>query len=185
MAKNAEYPHRRSIRLEGYDYSQPGAYFITIVAFHRSCLFGVMSDDKVVLNPIGRLVEFEWQRLEQRFKHVELGAWIVMPNHIHGIVNIIENEVDWVKRIPNANEQSSQSLEQFASPVAGSIATTIRSFKSSVTQQYQNLYKDYSTKLWQRNYYDHIIRSETDLKNIYDYIVDNPRKWTEDENYSP
>jgi REP element-mobilizing transposase RayT len=116
---------------------------------------------------------------------VELGAWIVMPNHIHGIVNMIENEVDWEKRIPNANEQSEQSLEQFASPVAGSIATIIRSFKSSVTQHYQNLYNDYSTKLWQRNYYDHIIRSETDLKNIYDYIVDNPRKWMEDENYSP
>ena len=178
---NNKYPRRRSIRLEGFDYSQPGAYFITAVTLNRACMFETIFVDQVNLNPIGRLVESEWQRLEQRFSHIQLGSWIVMPNHIHGIIHLIQSEI---VQQPFENADLLKPLEQFGSPIPGYIPTIIRSFKSSVTQQHQNLYRDYSTKIWQRNYYDHIIRGESDLENIHDYILDNPRKWTEDENFS-
>ena len=127
------------------------------------------------------MIESEWQHLEQRFSHIQLGSWIVMPNHIHGIIHLIQSEI---VQQPFENADLLKPLEQFGSPIPGYIPTIIRSFKSSVTQQHQNLYRDYSTKIWQRNYYDHIIRGESDLENIHDYILDNPRKWTEDENFS-
>jgi len=90
---NNKYPRRRSIRLEGFNYSQPGAYFITVVTLNRACMFGTILVDQVNLNPIGRLVESEWQRLEQRFSHIQLGSWLVMPNHIHGIIHLIQSKI--------------------------------------------------------------------------------------------
>ena len=166
--------YRRSVRLKEYDYSQPGAYFITILASDRSHIFGKIADDQVQLSEIGRIVKHEWLRVEKRFPHVQLGAWIIMPNHFHGIVNLIETET-------NIHPSNGRALEHFGSPVSGSIPTIIRSFKSSVTQQYQLLTQNYSTKIWHRGYYDHVIRDEEDLENTHNYILNNPFKWIEDE----
>lgn len=172
MRKSINTLHRQSIRIPNFDYAQPGAYFITIVTFDRICLLGRVSDDKVILNPIGTMVDYEWKHLAHRFKHVELGPWIVMPNHVHGIINIIETP---------ANNQ--ETRESFGSPVRGSIPTIIRSFKSTVTKRYQDIAEQQPRPIWQRGYYDHIIRDEIDHKNIYDYILDNPRRWSEDEEF--
>ena len=178
MTNPSNHYNRRSVRLKEYDYSQPGAYFITILAADRSHIFGKIVDDQVQLSEIGRIVEHEWLRLETRFSHVHLGVWIVMPNHFHGIVNLIETETNIHS---SGGRAYVTALEHFGSPVSGSIPTIIRSFKSSVTQQYQLLTLNYSTKIWHRGYYDHIIRDEIDLENTHNYILNNPYKWSEDE----
>jgi REP element-mobilizing transposase RayT len=179
LTNPSNYFSRRSVRLKEYDYSQPGAYFITILAADRSCIFGTISDDQVQLSGLGRIIEHEWLRLEKRFPYVQLGAWIIMPNHFHGIVNIIETTTNIH---PTNGRANGTAVEHFGSPVSGSIPTIIRSFKSSVTQQYQLLTLNYSTKIWHRGYYDHIIRDEIDLENTHSYILNNPFKWSDDEN---
>lgn len=180
LTNQSKHPSRRSVRLKEFDYSQPGGYFITIVTINRESLFGSIKGDQVNLSDLGRIVDYEWQRLEKRFRFIQLGAWVVMPNHFHGIIHIIETESSW-RKVENGVHPA--ALEHFGSPVSGSIATIVRSFKSSVTQRYQWATQSSTPKVWQRGFYDHIIRSEEDYGNIHDYIVNNPIKWSEDENF--
>jgi len=180
LTNPSNHPIRRSVRLKEFDYSQPGAYFITIVTINRESLFGTIKGDQVNLSDLGRIVESEWQRLEKRFRTIQLGVWVVMPNHFHGIIIISETENSWRKV---ENGVNSSAVEHFGSPVSGSIATIVRSFKSSVTQRYQWAAQSSTTKVWQRGFYDHVIRSEEDYGNVHDYIVNNPIKWSEDENF--
>lgn len=160
--------HRRSIRLKKYDYSSPGAYFITICTFKHHCLFGDVKDDNVILSRIGRIVEQYWQDITGHFEHIITDEYIIMPNHIHGIMIITSNQSrDTAYRVPTA--------EKFSNPRVGSIPTVIRSFKSAVTRWCHH--QGFKNFRWQSRYYEHIIRNENELNQIREYIKLNPLKW--------
>src|SRR6266446_5489909 len=127
MTYDSEKHHRHSIRLKEYDYSQPNAYFITICAYNKECIFGEIIDANVILNELGRIVWSEWSKTAQVRKNVNIDEYIVMPNHIHGIIMIGDNCRGTVHRAP--------TVEQFGKPVSNSIPTIIRSFKATVTKQ--------------------------------------------------
>lgn len=163
--------HHRSIRLHGYDYAQAGAYFGTIVANARENIFGTLIDNAIQLTQAGEIAAQEWARLPRRFPAVELDEFILMPNHLHGIILLAG---------PNGGVPRGPAPEQFGAPVKGSILTILRSFKSSVTQRCQWLARNDIPPVWQGNYYEHIIRSEDELNRIRQYILENPLHWPTD-----
>ena len=175
--------HRRSIRLPGYDYTQPGAYFVTLVAHNRLCCFGEITNGEMRLNEVGQLACAQWLRLTRRFAAVELDEYVIMPNHLHGIIflhdrtgtgsgNHMDESTNLAPRAP--------TTERFGVPIAGSIPTIIRSYKSSVTQRFQKICHTPGAALWQRNFYEHIIRNDGDLHRIREYICNNPLRWALD-----
>ena len=177
---------RRSIRLRDYDYSQSGGYFVTIVTHQRECLFGDVVGGEMRLNNFGKLVEDCWCAIPAHFPNVELGTYVVMPNHLHGII-VINDEIPHadadasaprgtIYRAPTKPHRSNE--EQFGKPTIGSIPTIIRTFKDAVTR----CFGDYlnHANVWQRNYYEHVIRDPDDLNRIYQYIESNPFMWDED-----
>ncbi|MCJ7624078.1 MAG: hypothetical protein MUO76_11290 [Anaerolineaceae bacterium] len=129
--------HRRqTIRLPGYDYTQPGAYFITICTYEKTCLFGEISECEIRLSHTGQIAQNEWLRLNNRFQHINLDEFIIMPNHIHAIITILcEGTADVRTDTGQSNSRRASTGEQFGKPVPGSIPTIIRSYKSSVTQR--------------------------------------------------
>jgi putative transposase len=171
--------HRRSIRLKHYDYASLGAYFVTICTYNRQCLFGQITDGKMVLNDAGREVEHCWNEIPAHFPHVALDEFVVMPNHVHGII-VITVGVRHAVPLPNPVQPKS---EHFQKPIAGSIPTIIRSFKSAVTKRINQTRKTPGVTLWQRNYYERIIRNENEMNTIRQYIINNPLNWRSDENY--
>lgn len=175
MTFDPENHHRRSIRLKGYDYTQAGAYFVTICTQHRTCLFGEMVNEQMQLNDAGRFVEQCWLDIPHHFPHVELEAFVVMPNHVHGII-VITDPVGAKNFSPLPNDgTSTPTLFLSTSRTIGSI---VRGFKIGVTKWFR-MNMDIST-VWQRNYYEHIIRNESTLHRIRDYIVNNPLQWAVD-----
>jgi len=165
--------HRCSLRLKGYDYSQAGAYFITICTQNRECLFGHVLDGEMVSNDAGRMVAEEWMKSADIRNEIELDAFVVMPNHVHGIVSIRRGDRP-VAPTPEPIPASGPKPKSIGSFVAG--------FKSTVTKQVNELRGTPGAKLWQRNYYEHVIRDEDDLNRIRQYILDNPARWAKDEN---
>ena len=164
--------HRRSIRLKSYDYSQVGAYFVTICTHKRSCLFGDIVDGEMQLNDIGFVVRQCWLEIPSHFPHVALDAFIIMPNHIHGILWIVETpETVGAKNCSPLPPSSTQHLRG-TSKTIGSI---VRGFKIGVIKLAR---RNTGTNIvWQRNYYEHIIRNEEDLNTIRRYIMENPLRW--------
>jgi len=163
---------RKDIRILEFDYSQPGAFFVTIVTKDRKTLFGQVDNGKMVLNNVGKLAEEVWLALPTHFPNVELGEWVIMPNHIHGIISI-NVEATHASPLPRISK----------GPAPGSIGAIIGSFKSAVTKRVHQISKNTNNNLWQRNYYEHIIRNERDYQAIYDYIIANPLNWEKDEEY--
>ena len=154
---------RRRMRLENYDYSQAGAYFVTVCTHNRECIFGTVVDGVMELNDAGALVQDEWRRLPERFQNIDLDTHVVMPNHIHGII-----VVDACGRAPTRG-----------APTLGEI---VGAFKSTTTVLYARGVKcagwlPFSGRLWQRGYYEHVIRNEVSLGSIREYIVSNPQQW--------
>ena len=187
--------HRRSIHLKGYDYNRPGAYFVTMVTYQREDLFGEIVNCETRLNWTGKLVKREWERLPHRFPHIQLDEFIVMPNHIHGLILIIDpgrgtaanNEDKDIKithRAPAANHAPANRLpanqEQFGKPVPGSIPTIIRSFKSAVSLRVNRSRFSLSAPVWQRNYFERVVRDQSELDRIRAYILQNPTQWADD-----
>lgn len=166
--------HRHSIRLQGYDYTQEGAYYVTIVTWQRDFLFGEIVDGEMILNERGNIADECWREIPGHFPHVELGAYVVMPNHVHGIIVIGGRGA--IYRAPTDDT----NIEKFGKPVKGSLPTIIRTYKAAVTRLIGRELNE--TSIWQRNYYEHIIRNEKDLQNKTDYIEANPSLWDEDEN---
>jgi REP element-mobilizing transposase RayT len=173
---------RHSIRLKEYDYAQPGAYFVTICTPHRECVFGEVVEGKVVLSTYGKIVEDEWYRTKQLRQGVDLDAFIVMPNHFHAIITLTGSPL-FANRRGTMHRAPTPKLEQFSRPTSNSIPTIIRGIKSSVTQRINALRGDPGQPVWQRNYYEHVIRNEIDLEETREYIQNNPLKWLEDENH--
>ena len=168
--------NRRSIRLKGYNYAQPGYYFITICTDRKFCLFGAIANNQLHLNEFGRIAFACWQAIPEHFPRIKLDRFVVMPNHVHGI--LIMTDAGRGKALPCPYEG------KFGKPVAGSIPTIIGSYKSVVTKQINILRQLKGTTVWQRNYYEHIIRGEESLNRIRNYIVNNPLSWTRDRFYS-
>jgi len=178
--------HRRSIRLPNYDYTQAGAYFVTVVTHNRENIFGGVVDGEMRLNECGEIAQREWERLPKRFKHIELGAFVIMPNHAHGIIIIHDNGRGTADYAAHDNLQDPRrapttTTEKFGKPVSGSIPTIIRSYKSAVALRVNYVRSGDSTPVWQRNYHEHIIRNDREMGNVWRYIESNPVLWEDDE----
>ena len=169
---------RRSIRLKEYDYAQPGGYFVTIVTYQRDCLFGEILNEEIKLNEYGRIVNECWRAIPNHFPNVELGAYVVMPNHVHGII-AINDRADANASARRGTIYRAPTKEQFQKPVPGSIPTMVRTFKAAVTRRVGRELN--ATGIWQRNYYEHIIRDHEDWDRIHQYIESNPSMWAEDD----
>ena len=172
MASNDHSPkkfRRRSIRLRGYDYSRSGAYFVSIVTSQRQCLFGVGADGGVNLTELGFISDECWRAIPEHFPFVELGAFVVMPNHVHGIITIRKG-TEW--RAPEK--------PRFGKPIPGSLGIIIRQYKSSVSRKIKQAFDKGS--IWQRNYYERVIRDDHEFERIRRYIEANPAKWEDDVN---
>src|SRR5687768_10734983 len=180
---DAKKHHRRSIRLPEYDYSQAGAYYVTIVAWHRECLFGEVVDREMKLTKFGFVADQQWKKLTNRFPNIELGAFVIMPNHMHGIIVITDSRgtAGNPNDLDGESSRRAPTREGFQKPVMGSIPTIIRSYKSAVAYRINLMRKTQGIPIWQRNYYEHIIRNERDLQNKTDYIEANPMLWDEDD----
>ncbi len=162
--------HRRSIRLPGYDYSQVGAYFITICAKYRECIFGEIIDGEMQLNEMGELVQYEWYRSADIRCEITLDTFVIMPNHIHGIIHI--------------NNSSNPVGAHGHAPLhrkPRSLGSFIAGYKSVTTKRINQIRGFTGHSIWQRNYYEHVIRNDADLKQIRKYIVRNPANWSTDE----
>ena len=193
---------RHSIRLSGYDYRLPGAYFITIVSWHRERLFGEVVEGNLKLNSIGMIIEKEWRRLVNYFPYIKLDTFVVMPNHFHGIILI---EVDYkaivrATRLSASNTRgtneiladqmidnlggSPQQARRPHGPPTNSLGAMIGQFKSRATKRIWTLPGMNRHPIWQRNYYEHIIRNEQEYQRIVQYIESNPLHWQEDQLHS-
>jgi len=175
MKYNPEIHHRRSIRLKGYDYTQPGAYFITFCTHQRMHLFGEVIEGEMILNDRGKIARDEWFKTAELRSYVKLyeDEFTIMPNHGHGIIWIEDDTVGARRR----RAPTVDNIEKFGKPVKGSIPTIVRAYKSAVTYAVNKLESQRGAVLWQKNYYEHIIRNERELNNIGWYIVNNPRNW--------
>ena len=162
--------NRRSIRLREYDYAQAGAYFVTICTQHRECLFGEIVDGRARLNAPGEVVAAEWSRSARIRREIELDSFVVMPNHVHGIVVI--RDVGAHGRAPLLPSPPYRPPRSLGSFVAG--------FKSAATKRINAIRGTPGLPVWQRNYYEHVIRNEDDLDRVRRYIAENPLRWEED-----
>ena len=163
--------HRRSIRLHGYDYSQAGAYFLTICAQNRVCLFGDVADGKMMLNDAGKIVADEWVKIAEIRDDIKLDEWIVMPNHFHGILTI-NNPVGAIHESPlqmTITQRRNMTLPKL-----------IGRFKMLSSKRINEMRDTQGIKLWQRGYFEHIVRNEKSLNHIREYIVNNPMQWVYD-----
>ena len=236
---------RRSIRLSGFDYSQPGCYFITICTYQKRCLFGKIVNNEIMLNQFGQVVEKEWLNSEKIRKNIIIDKYVIMPNHLHGIIiinhgrgisqsnctnNINPNrrgvsryapttdnpkpdvsryapttdnpkpdvsqyapttdnpKPDVSQYAPSSNNNFGEHIfseiqNKFHSP-SQTIGSIIRGFKSTTAKQINLMLNAPGAPVWQRNFYEHIIRDEDDYYRIAEYIRSNPEKWESDRNYS-
>jgi REP element-mobilizing transposase RayT len=176
MKNDPEYSHRRSIRLRNYDYSQAGAYYVTICTRDRECLFGEIVDGEMRLNEMGQIITGCWDESPNHFPNVKLDAFVVMPNHVHGIIVIVETSDSG-----SVGARHAVPLQRsFGQPISGSLPTIIRSFKSAVTRRINEMRDTPGMPVWQRNYYEHVIRNNRELDRVRRYIAGNPARWTED-----
>ena len=177
--------HRRSIRLKNYDYSQEGAYYVTIVTWQREFLFGDVVNQEMMLSLYGEIVQKWWEEIPVHFSNVETGAFVIMPNHVHGVIYILDERRGTVS-VPHDNVTQyalggeTPPLRAFDGiPTLGQI---VAYFKYQSTKEMNKVENTGTvTKFWQRNYYEHIIRDEKDLQNKSDYIESNPLLWDEDD----
>jgi REP element-mobilizing transposase RayT len=203
MAFNSDIHHRRSIRLKNYDYSQKGTYFITICANNKDCFFGEIVEGEMELNDAGKMIYKEWQELTVRFHNIQLDKFVIMPNHIHGIIivgatlvvaqntSITQNQTIVVtQNAPNQNTPNQNWAGTRPDPTSSKqiLGNIIGTFKSITTHKYidnvknQN-WQSFNKKLWQRNYYEHIIRNDLEMEKIRKYIQNNPLSWITDSNH--
>lgn len=162
-------PHRKQLRLLGYDYKNVGSYFITICTENRRCLFEKVVDGEMIMNDVGKMIYEVWSGLPSRYPGVQMDFFVIMPNHIHAIVFL------------GAVDQGYKSDYTMIS-----LSDLVRNFKTYTASRYsqgvkKNGWPNFSKRLWQRNYYEHIIRNENSLEKIQQYINENPMRWNDDE----
>src|SRR6266508_1548584 len=184
--------HRRSIRLPGYDYTRAGAYFITICTYQRACMLGAIQDGVIALSPSGQIVEQCWRNLPSHFMCIELDAFVVMPNHLHAIIIITESDHSKGELSTQQPVVSSRQGPETVSPrslslpngtQSGSLSAIIQNFKSVSTRKINQALQNRGATVWQRGYYERIIRDEAALNNVRRYIEANPARWADDEEH--
>jgi len=158
---------RRSIRLPEYDYNQPGAYFVTICTHGHKCLLGDVINNAVQLSSYGQLAATYWTWLAEQYVYVQLDQWIIMPNHLHGV--IIVDDVQWCRGGSRTAPTKHKPLGRL-----------IGAFKTVSTKRINRTRPASGTRFWQRNYYEHVVRNENELDRIRQYIIDNPLQWALD-----
>jgi REP element-mobilizing transposase RayT len=179
---------RRSIRLRGYDYARAGGYFVTVCTHQRACLFGAISDGQMRLNAVGQVATQCWRAIPDHFPDVRCDEFVVMPNHIHGILWIVTPNPSGVVvvvvvganhysplRPPQCPPQPGPSNQAPPRGTSKTIGSVVRGFKIGVTLWMRG--NDFDGPVWQRGYYEHIIRKEESLNRIRQYILDNPARW--------
>jgi putative transposase len=178
MKYNPDKHHRQSIRLKGYDYTSAGAYFVTLCTFQKHYLFGEIVDGEMALNELGSIIHFEWKWTEVVRPTIDMDMHIVMPNHLHGIV-IFGNHVSSTENVVDGGV-GTQSCAPLRRPKR-SLGSFISQFKATTTKRINNLRNTPGTPLWQRDYYERIIRNDKELNRIREYIQYNPQNWEIDE----
>jgi len=201
MKYNPQIHHRRSIRLQDYDYSSEGAYFVTMCTQNRECLFGEIVNGQMILNEYGKIVEQCWNNLSNHYDNIELDAYVIMPDHFHGIIFIVSvNSVNAVDSVDSVNsvdsvdsvsvgaihelprqrqhelprQQQKQRQQQRRKMLLPKI---VGRFKMNSAKQINQMRNTPGISVWQRNYYEHIIRNDKSLENIRNYIINNPLQW--------
>ncbi|MBL7794389.1 MAG: hypothetical protein JNK77_18800 [Saprospiraceae bacterium] len=207
MKYNPAIHHRASTRLKGYDYSRPGIYFVTACAYKRRCIFGEIEQGQMVFNEFGLIAQNQWFKLPERFPNIELGEFIVMPNHIHGIIIIHPYPVGARFTLapeprftpapePRFTPAPGRATARVAPTVAPTVPPTVAptvpptvgeiigAYKSLVSNEILKIFKSKNQrmgKIWQRNYHDRIIRDKASVNRVGIYIKNNPAKWKEDK----
>jgi putative transposase len=156
-------PKRRSIRLREYDYSQSGAYFVTVCVRNRECLLGEIAGGAMLMNRFGLATASTLEWLKERYAYVDLDEWILMPNHVHAIILIDGRDVGAVRE-----------------PPVKPLGSLVGAFKTVSSKKINQMRGTAGQMVWQRNYYEHVIRSESELERIRDYIYSNPQAWVSD-----
>jgi putative transposase len=181
--------HRRSIRLRDYDYTQNGAYFVTLCTHRRAWWFGDVVGGEMQLNAWGEIVLACWEAIPAHYPKVELDGFVVMPNHMHGIIVLTDERVG---QTPNKGikmgmiyHAPTNAARQFSKPVANSLGSIIGAFKAAVTRQINRLPNPPDDRLWQRNYYEKVIRDQAMLDILRAYVINNPNVWEVDSLYGP
>lgn len=188
-------PNRKSIRLKGYDYSQAGLYFVTICTQNRAHLFGNIKNGEMILNDAGKMVETEWMKLTDRYKNIQLHEYVVMPNHFHAIFQIVGatlvvdpnvGQPQGIAPTPGITPTPGIAPTEGIAPTGKRLGDMVGAFKSITTVNYirhikTNDWPRFYGKLWQRNYWEHIIRNEFAYNRISQYIINNPLKWENDK----
>ena len=176
MTANSEH-HRRSIRLKDYDYTQARAYYVTIVVQGRGCTLGTITNGDMHLNMAGEIVQAAWEDLPRHYPHVVLGEFCVMPNHVHGIIILTDDDY----RTGGSCRGGSEARPYPNHPTTRhGLPEIVRAFKSFSARRINQLRRDSGSAFWQRNYYEHIIRNAAELERISAYIRHNPSQWDRD-----
>src|SRR5665213_732360 len=175
---NPDIHHRKSLRLQHYDYGQAGAYFITICCQFRACLFGRIAHGSMDLNDAGRMVWEAWSGLSRRYPHIELDAFVVMPNHVHGFIFLAAEP----------NPSHSHTVPNGGVPERYALGGIVGAFKSIATVAYiegvsEHDWPTFPGRLWQRNFYERILCDEGMVDRAREYILNNPAEWTADPNH--
>lgn len=194
--------YRRSIRVRGFDYALPGAYFVTASTEKRICWLGGIANGEMVLSEAGLVVQSLWQDLPKRFPTVELDAFIVMPNHVHGIILLVapvgarfprpgstqvcvevpNRQADEGAQTPRNAARSDQGAETAPLRQHGpTLGQVVGYFKYQTTKRINETRRTAGLRIWQRNYYEHIIRDEVSLQQIREYVMSNPLMWEADQ----
>ena len=168
-------PQRRSIRLKGYDYSQAGAYFLTVCTYRHTLLFGKVTNGQMALNELGTIAFDSWLSIAEKRSNLSLDNFVVMPNHVHGIIHIGETEPMDMGLV--ASLASTKTPGKLSS---NSLGTIVGQFKGAVSKRAKTQSIPSASRIWQRNFYEHIIRDEDSLNRIRAYVLENPSRWTED-----
>jgi REP-associated tyrosine transposase len=166
---NCSCRNRRSIRLRGYDYSLAGAYFVTVCVRKQEFLFGDVVEGEMRLNDAGWIVQATWDGLPSHYAGVRIDAFVIMPNHVHGIIVLTERDVGAGFKPAPTDECRRHGLSEI-----------VRGFKTFSSRRINELHETPGVSVWQRNYYEHIIRNDDSMNRIRKYIVDNPARWAFD-----
>jgi len=183
MVYDPKIHHRRSIRLRGWDYARPGTYFVTLCVEGKEHVFGEVMECEMRLNEWGRIAAACWEELPRHYPDIRLDGFVVMPNHVHGIIEIIDVGAGLKPALPTrATEFAGAGLKP-APTGAGrthGLSEIVRAFKTFSARRINRLRGTGGTLLWQRNYYEHIVRNPRELTMIRDYVATNPVRWDTD-----
>ena len=173
-----DFPHRKCIRLRDYDYSRAGAYFVTICVDGKRCIFGRVDKAEMNLSPVGNICADRCPQIPDRFPGVELDCFVVMPNHLHAILLLGE------RAEPSMPGEEFHG-ERFGRSRAGTLSSVVRSYKAATTRRVRTAAGDQTLQLWQRGFFERVVRSAGELTRFRRYIEANPGRWQVDPEYRP